>query len=183
MVMRNLPAKSWGSSLPNFLYLQNFQGYLKSDVLEKKFLVWETIEYFNWGVISVGYCMFKVNNKNTRTRCKICSKLTTKTPEWLDWHRYGVSIINFWTCFTPCSSVSIVNFEQVNAGWDMMEPFLASAPIQCFYLSRPFFFFFEFLFREYKQLHETHSKASRGRTIPSSHSPELLVLARNWLMG
>ena len=21
------------------------------------------------------------------------------------------------TCFTPCSSVSIVNFEQVNAGW------------------------------------------------------------------
>ena len=81
MVMRNLPAKSWGSSLPNFLYLQNFQGYLKSDVLEKKFLVWETIEYFNWGVISVGYCMFKVNNKNTRTRCKICSKLTTKTPE------------------------------------------------------------------------------------------------------
>ena len=142
MVMRNLPAKSWGSSLPNFLYLQNFQGYLKSDVLEKKFLVWETIEYFNWGVISVGYCMFKVNNKNTRTRCKICSKLTTKTPEWLDWHRYGVSIINFWTCFTPCSSVSIVNFEQVNAGWDMMEPFLASAPIQCFYLIRLFFFFF-----------------------------------------
>ena len=25
--------------------------------------------------------MFKVNNRNTRTRCKICSKLTIKTPE------------------------------------------------------------------------------------------------------
>ena len=24
------------------------------------------------------------------------------------------------TCFTPCSSVSIVNFEQVNAGWEML---------------------------------------------------------------
>ena len=144
MVMRNLPAKSWGSSLPNFLYLQNFQGYLKSDVSEKKFLVWETIEYFSRGVISVGYCMFKVNNKNTKTRCKICSKLTTKTPEWRDWRRYGVSIINFWTCFTPCSSVSIVNFEQVNAGWDMMELFLTSVPIQCFYLSRLFFFWVYF---------------------------------------
>ena len=25
--------------------------------------------------------MFKVNNRNTRTRCEICSKLTVKTPE------------------------------------------------------------------------------------------------------
>ena len=25
--------------------------------------------------------MFKVNNRNTRTRCKICSKLTIKAPE------------------------------------------------------------------------------------------------------
>ena len=28
-----------------------------------------------------GNYMFKVNNRNTRTRCEICSKLTTKTPE------------------------------------------------------------------------------------------------------
>ena len=28
-----------------------------------------------------GNYMFKVNNKNTRTRCEICSKLTIKTPE------------------------------------------------------------------------------------------------------
>ena len=57
-----------------------------------------------------GNYMFKVNNRNTRTRRKICSKLTIKTPErrlycWL------------WTCSTPCSSVSFVNFEKVNAGW------------------------------------------------------------------
>ena len=37
-------------------------------------------------------------NRNTRARCEICSKLT-KTPERHHW------------CF-------IVNFEQVNAGWD-----------------------------------------------------------------
>ena len=28
-----------------------------------------------------GNYMFKVNNRNTRTRCEICSKLTIKTPK------------------------------------------------------------------------------------------------------
>ena len=40
-----------------------------------------------------GNYMFKVN---TRTRCEICSKLT-------------------------CSRVSIVNFKQVNTGWEMND--------------------------------------------------------------
>ena len=31
--------------------------------------------------VPAGNCMFKVNNRNTRTRCEICSKLTIKTPE------------------------------------------------------------------------------------------------------
>ena len=40
--------------------------------------------------------MFKVNNRNGRTRCKICSKLTMKTPERRYWRLYfGVSIVNF----------------------------------------------------------------------------------------
>ena len=29
----------------------------------------------------IGNYMFKVNNKNTRTRCETCSNLTIKTPE------------------------------------------------------------------------------------------------------
>ena len=41
--------------------------------------------------------LFKVNNRNTCTRCEIYSKLT------------------------PCSKVSIVNFEHVIAGWDLNE--------------------------------------------------------------
>ena len=61
--------------------------------------------------------MFKVNNRNTRTRCETCSKLTVKTPERCQWRRSGVSIVNF-KHFTPCSSVSIVYFEHVIAGWD-----------------------------------------------------------------
>ena len=52
--------------------------------------------------------MFKVNNKNTRTRCEICLKLTIKV--------FLLLTLNIF--FTPCSRVSIVNFEQVNDDWD-----------------------------------------------------------------
>ena len=42
--------------------------------------------------------MFKVNNRNTKTKSKICSKLTIKTPKRLQWR---------------CSHVFIVNFEYI----------------------------------------------------------------------
>ena len=45
--------------------------------------------------------MFKVINRNY-------SKLTIKTPERRQWRQ---------TYFTPCSSVSTINFEHVIAGW------------------------------------------------------------------
>ena len=35
--------------------------------------------------------MFKVNNKNSRKKCEICSKLTIKTPE----RRHGVFNVTF----------------------------------------------------------------------------------------
>ena len=53
-------------------------------------------------VYPAGIYLLKVNNRNTRTRCEICSKLTINTPERRQWRRSGVFI---------------VNFEQVNAGW------------------------------------------------------------------
>ena len=56
--------------------------------------------------------MFKVNNRNTRARREICSKLTTKIPERRDWRRSGIFIVNFEHI---SHLVSIVNFEQVNA--------------------------------------------------------------------
>ena len=46
--------------------------------------------------------MFKVNKRNTRTRCEICSKVTIKTPERRQWR---------------CSGTFIVNFEKVNTDW------------------------------------------------------------------
>ena len=49
-----------------------------------------------------GIYLLKVNNRNNRRRCEICLKLTI--------------IVNF-ELFTPCFGVSIVNFEDVIAGW------------------------------------------------------------------
>ena len=66
--------------------------------------------------------LFKVNNENTRAVCKICPKLTIKTPERSHWRRSGAFFLTlyefyilFWS-FTH-SGISTVNFEQKNAGW------------------------------------------------------------------
>ena len=60
-------------------------------------------------VLLAGNYMFKVNNRNTRTRCEICSKLTIK-----------ISLLLTLIIFHSLLNVSIVNFEQVNASWDIM---------------------------------------------------------------
>ena len=52
-----------------------------------------------------GIYLLKVNNRNLKKRRKICSKLTIKT------------------YFTSCSSVSIINFEHVTAGWLMSNEY------------------------------------------------------------
>ena len=43
----------------------------------------------------VGIYLLKVNKRNTRTRCEICSKLTIKIPERRQWRRFGIFIVNF----------------------------------------------------------------------------------------
>ena len=65
----------------------------------------------------VGIYLLKVNNRNTRARCQLCSKLTIKTSERRHWRRSGVFIVNF-EHKSPCSSISIVNFEHIFAGWE-----------------------------------------------------------------
>ena len=42
----------------------------------------------------VGIYLLKVNNKDTRTMCEICSKLIIKTPERRQLHRSGVFTVN-----------------------------------------------------------------------------------------
>ena len=54
------------------------------------FLIWVPVIYY-----PAGNYMLKVNKRNTRTMCKLCSKLTIKTPERLRWRRFSVFIVNF----------------------------------------------------------------------------------------
>ena len=39
--------------------------------------------------------MFEVKNRNNRTRCEICAKLTIKTSERCQWCCSGIFIVNF----------------------------------------------------------------------------------------
>ena len=78
------------------------QQHLK-DTLRMKIL-WTWI---NTRATTAGIYFLKVNNRSFRTRCEIRSKLTIKTTE----RRQAF--------FTPFSSLSIVNFEHVIAGWEL----------------------------------------------------------------
>ena len=66
---------------------------------------------------SAGIYLLKVNNRNTRIRCEICSKLTIKIPERRQWDRSGIFIVHFEHISHLVSTVSIVNFEHLIAGW------------------------------------------------------------------
>ena len=39
--------------------------------------------------------LIKVNNRSTKERCEIVSKLTIKTPKWRHWRHCGVFMVNF----------------------------------------------------------------------------------------
>ena len=73
--------------------------------------------------------LLKVDNKNIGTRCKICSKLTKKTPEQRQWQICSpvlvsllltLNIFHTWFYgFTPG-----FNFENVIADWLNFEKFI-----------------------------------------------------------
>ena len=58
------------------------------------------------------FYLLKVNNRNNRKRCGICSKLTIKTPDIV----LVFLVLNF--NIFHISNVSIVDFEQVNVDWE-----------------------------------------------------------------
>ena len=75
-----------------------FQGrvYMAALRLFQDHIVIYCCQYFYYNTsIPVGIYLLKVNNRNTRTRREICSKLTIKTPERRHWRRPGVFIVNF----------------------------------------------------------------------------------------
>ena len=66
-------------------------------------------KYFQKRSHPTNFYLFKVNNKNTRKKCGICSKLTIKTPE----RRLCGASKGFMKAFRRRSGVFIVNFEHI----------------------------------------------------------------------
>ena len=64
-----------------------------------------------------GIYLLKVNNRNTKTNCEICSKLTIKTLERRYWRRSGVFIVNIEHISHLVLVASVVTFEHVILGW------------------------------------------------------------------
>ena len=58
------------------------------------------------------FTCLKLTIETLEQRCEICSKLTIKPPK-----RPQLNDVNFEHVSHLCSSVSIVNFEHVIAGW------------------------------------------------------------------
>ena len=78
---------------------------MKTFVLEEEggaLTVTDTISSFSFKIPTnstfysnpVSIYLFKVNNRNIRTRCEIYSKITIKTPEGCQWRHSGVFIVN-----------------------------------------------------------------------------------------
>ena len=63
-------------------------------------------------LIPTNIFLFKVNNRNTRKRLEICSKLILKTPERRQWRRSVVFIVN---------SEQILHIVLVNGSWDIVQ--------------------------------------------------------------
>ena len=54
----------------------------------------DSSKFFATAIFQVSNYMLKVNNKNTRTKSKICSKLTLKTTQRCQMRRSRVLIVN-----------------------------------------------------------------------------------------
>ena len=88
----HFPTPEWQyPSVENVQGRKTFQGL--HHLLKTPQLNDSSLHSFVWGRFPSNIYLIKVNTRNTRKMCKICSKLTIKTP--LKWCSSGVFIANF----------------------------------------------------------------------------------------
>ena len=105
---------------------------------EKIWRFWCSSEwFFMWFLLyPASIYLFKANNRNTRTMCEICSKLTIKTPERRRWRRSGIFIVNFEQIFHIVLVFLLLTLSQLmptlklilisEANWKLHFPFRIS---------------------------------------------------------
>ena len=80
-----------------YLNLRDFHPFLK----KKKKKIRRTKYKHSRRWFSAGIYLLKVNNRNTRTKCKICSKLTIKAPERHQWRKVGLGELRQFSPIPP----------------------------------------------------------------------------------
>ena len=99
----------------------------QSRLLSLKSVAWNWSQHRK-GAAPAGIFLLKVNNRNITTRCEI-----------------GVVLVLYCylcTYFTPCSSVSIINFEQVIAAWANKSFWTISGLILEFFLEQMYVYIY-----------------------------------------
>ena len=114
-------AKSLKNKNEHELFHMHFQEFclLFRNTYLREYL-WVTVSVYFKGGFTREYIpspQLHVQIETLEQRCEICSKLTITPPKRRQWCRFGGFIVNFEHISHLCSSFSIVNFEQVNAGW------------------------------------------------------------------
>ena len=90
-------------SVGHNLYFQSFSNSQRGFEFLNVALSWllsfsklsENIENYFFLTYPAGIYLLKVNNRNTRARCQICSKLKIMIPERRQSRRSGIFIVNF----------------------------------------------------------------------------------------
>ena len=72
-------------------HIQNFDLLMPQNLFQKLGIS----HYISLCIFPANIYLLKGNNRNTRKRCEICSKLTIKTQERRHWRRSGIFIVNF----------------------------------------------------------------------------------------
>ena len=118
MILRNdkLQEKFLKKNIWNFC--QNILQKREGETLPKCFFIFKQLEkyqneYYPYNINLIRFCrrtfpaniyLLKVNNRNTRKRCEICSKLTIKTPHDVIARPWDKTVLS---CIFPFWDISI----------------------------------------------------------------------------
>ena len=106
---RNIRSQIWKRSLTKFMKVNNW-GVIRTlisiydeTVYENIFVKSSQVSEWVYSAITqnkkqtnpTGIYLLKVNNRKTKSRCQICSKLTKKILERCQWRHSGIFIVNF----------------------------------------------------------------------------------------
>ena len=94
-IKKSMQCKIWTIISKTMTHLNQYGSLSYFFLIHSNMVIVETGNLYLGENNPVNIYLFKVNNRNPRKGCEICSKLTIKTPEQRQWSRLDVFIVNF----------------------------------------------------------------------------------------